>query len=73
MTSRSLSKIVILESFQKKSKIKIIEEKTKAEYTKKWGRHKVYYKVILVEDKETSESDLSDIIMKKITTIREGK
>jgi hypothetical protein len=25
-----------------------------------------------VEDEETSESDLSDIIMKKITTIREG-
>jgi hypothetical protein len=58
--------------FSQKSKIKIIEEKTKAEYTKKWGRHKVYYKVILVEDEETSESDLSDIIMKKITTIREG-
>ncbi|CAH1372355.1 unnamed protein product [Tenebrio molitor] len=56
--------------FSKKPKIKIIE--TKAEYTKKWGRHKVYYKVILVEDEETSESDLSDIIMKKITTIREG-
>jgi transcription termination factor Rho len=29
--------------FSKKSKIKIIEEETKAEYSKKWGRHKVYY------------------------------
>jgi hypothetical protein len=69
--------------FSKKSKMKIIEEKTKAEYTKKWRRHKVYYKVILVEDwqgqsrgkaedEEAPESDLSDIIMKKITVIREG-
>jgi hypothetical protein len=56
--------------FSKKSKIKIIE--TKAEYTKKWKKHKVYYKVILLKGEESSESDLSDIIMKKITAIREG-
>jgi hypothetical protein len=67
--------------FSKKSKIKIIE--TNAEYTKRWRKHKVYYKVILLkdwqdqsrgkaEDEESSESDLSDIIMKKITAVREG-
>ncbi|KAJ3640350.1 hypothetical protein Zmor_003654 [Zophobas morio] len=80
--------------FSKKPKIKIIE--TKAEYSKKWKKHKVYYKVILLKDRrglprvhqrftrgfkdpgvedeeeESSESDLSDIIMKKITAIREG-
>ncbi|EFA13170.1 hypothetical protein TcasGA2_TC001811 [Tribolium castaneum] len=79
--------------FSKKSKIKIIE--TNAEYTKRWRKHKVYYKVILLkdwqgqsrghqrfpreskdsggkaEDEESSESDLSDIIMKKITAVRE--
>ncbi|EEZ98755.1 hypothetical protein TcasGA2_TC001319 [Tribolium castaneum] len=56
----------------KKSKIKIIE--TKAEYTKKWKKHKVYYKVILLkaEEEDSPKSDLSDIIMKKITVIREG-
>jgi hypothetical protein len=56
--------------FSKKPKIKIIE--TKAEYTKKWKKHKVYYKVILLKEEDSSESDLSDIIMKKITVIREG-
>jgi predicted MPP superfamily phosphohydrolase len=33
---------------------------------------KVYYKVILLKEEESSESDLSDIIMKKITVISEG-
>jgi hypothetical protein len=56
--------------FPKKTKIKIIE--TKAEYTKKWKKYKVYYKVILLKEEESSESDLSDIIMKKITVISEG-
>jgi hypothetical protein len=56
--------------FSKKSKIKIIE--TNAEYTKRWRKHKVYYKVILLKEEEPSESDLSDIIMKKITAVREG-
>nr|XP_015837071.1 PREDICTED: uncharacterized protein LOC107398217 [Tribolium castaneum] len=58
--------------FSKKSKIKIIE--TNAEYTKRWRKHKVYYKVILLkaEDEESSEPDLSGLIMKKITVIREG-
>jgi hypothetical protein len=56
--------------FSKKSKIKIIE--TNAEYTKRWRKHKVYYKVILLKEEESSESDLSDIIMKKITAVREG-
>ncbi|EFA13061.1 hypothetical protein TcasGA2_TC012937 [Tribolium castaneum] len=58
--------------FPKKSKIKIIE--TNAEYTKKWKKHKVYYKVILLkaEEEDSPKSDLSDIIMKKITVIREG-
>nr|XP_015840192.1 PREDICTED: uncharacterized protein LOC107399050 [Tribolium castaneum] len=58
--------------FSKKSKIKIIE--TNAEYTKKWKKHKVYYKVILLkaEEEDSPKSDLSDIIMKKITVIREG-
>ncbi|XP_068905936.1 putative leucine-rich repeat-containing protein DDB_G0290503 isoform X1 [Tenebrio molitor] len=56
--------------FSKKSKIKIIE--TKAEYTEKWKKHKVYYKVILLKEEESSESDLLDIIMKKITAVREG-
>ncbi|CAH1364829.1 unnamed protein product [Tenebrio molitor] len=32
----------------------------------------VYYKVILLKEEESSESDLSDIIMKKITVISEG-
>jgi hypothetical protein len=56
--------------FSKKPKIKIIE--TKAEYTKKWKKHKVYYQVILLKEEESSESDLSVIIKKKITAIREG-
>jgi hypothetical protein len=56
--------------FSKKPKKKIIE--TKAKYTKKWKKHKIYYKVILLKEEDSSESDLSDIIMKKITVIREG-
>jgi transcription termination factor Rho len=36
--------------FSKKSKIKIIE--TNAEYTKRWRKHKVYYKVILLKEEE---------------------
>ncbi|KAJ3661574.1 hypothetical protein Zmor_005965 [Zophobas morio] len=57
--------------FSKKPKFKIIE--TKAEYSKKWNTHKVYYKIILLKDEEESlESDVSDIIMKKISIIREG-
>ncbi|CAH1364963.1 unnamed protein product, partial [Tenebrio molitor] len=56
--------------FSKKSKIKIIE--TNAAYTKRWRKHKVYYKVILLKEEESSDSDLSDIIMKKITAVREG-
>ncbi|CAH1380337.1 unnamed protein product, partial [Tenebrio molitor] len=50
--------------FSKKSKMKIIEEKTKAEYTKKWRRHKVYYKVILVEDWQGQTSDIDNLLNK---------
>jgi hypothetical protein len=52
--------------FSKKPKFKIIET---AEYTKKWKKHKVYYKIILLKDEdeeELSECDISDIIRKDL-------